>query len=152
MHYFTTQAVILGILLISLGGTAPSGCERNQGIQGRILFESGNQMPGPGVVREPAKGVQRELRVYPVLHGNQLQGEGNGFYDEPAHPPVKTVTSDTAGYFRVQLPPGEYSLLVQENDRLYANRFDGEGRIFPVKVEAGKMTEVEFKINYAAAY
>lgn len=142
----------MGFFLFSLAGQVQSGCERNQGIEGRIVFESGNQMPGPGVDREPAKGVRRELVIYPLLKRTDLEETQPGFYKVPDREPVKIVTSDTSGHFRAHLPPGDYSLLVREKEQLYANRSDGQGHVFPVAVQAGEMTAVEFKITYEAAY
>ena len=151
MQNLTIQTTLCGFFLLLIAGQAQPGCER-QGIEGMIVFESGNQMPGPGVQREPAKGVKRELLIYPLLTASELEGEGNGFYAEPAEPPLKTVSSGEDGRFRVYLPAGEYSLLVREKDKLYANLQDGEGHVFPVEVAPGEMLEVEFKINYAAHY
>ncbi|HEY9561318.1 MAG TPA: hypothetical protein VIR29_11090 [Anseongella sp.] len=143
---------ICGIFLMLLSGQGEPGCASRQGIEGRIVFESGNRMPGPGVVHEPAKGVKRELLVYPLLSAAELKSEGNGFYGEPAESPVETVTSREDGNFRVQLPPGKYSLLVREKAKFYANRLDGEGNVFPVEVKPGEILQVEFKINYEATY
>lgn len=146
------HTTLTAVLLVLLAGQAQPGCQGRQGIRGRIVFESGNQMPGPGVERQPAEGVKRELLIYPLLKADALEGKQNGFYIEPAESPLETVTSDHEGNFQVALPPGEYSLLVREEGKLYANLFDGEGHIFPVEVKSGEMTEVEFKINYAAVY
>jgi hypothetical protein len=42
---------------------------------------------------------------------------------------------------------------VKEGDKgLYANSFDGQGNIFPVKVGKDKVSIVMFTIDYQAAY
>ncbi|QEC52253.1 hypothetical protein EDD80_106116 [Anseongella ginsenosidimutans] len=152
MRNLAIHTTLCGFFLLLLTGQTTPGCQSQQGIEGKIVFESGNQMPGPGVQREPAKGVKRELLIYPLLKATELEAEGNGFYSEPAQPPVKTVTSNDDGSFRVQLPPGNYSLLVREKEKLYANLSDGAGHIHPVEVKPNEMLQIEFKITYAAHY
>jgi hypothetical protein len=42
---------------------------------------------------------------------------------------------------------------VKEGEKgLYANQFDGEGNIFPVKVSKDKVSIVVFTIDYQAVY
>src|SRR3546814_4243478 len=77
MCYMINNITICGIFLMLLSGQGEPGCASRQGIEGRIVFESGNRMPGPGVVHEPAKGVKRELLVYPLLSAAELKSEGN---------------------------------------------------------------------------
>jgi hypothetical protein len=43
-------------------------------------------------------------------------------------------------------------VLAVEDTLFYANRFDGAGNIYPVTVEADKVTGIRFDIDYRAAY
>ena len=52
-----------------------------------------------------------------------------------------TFTTDTQGHFRVPLKPGHYSVLLAEN------RFPRPCGPFEIDVEAGKMTEVEWRCD-----
>ena len=54
---------------------------------------------------------------------------------------VTTFTTDTAGHFRVSLKPGHYSVVLAEN------RFPKPCGPFEVNVEAGKMTNVEWRCD-----
>ena len=54
---------------------------------------------------------------------------------------VTTFTTDTQGHFRVSLKPGHYSVLLAEN------RFPRPCGPFEIDVEAGKMTEVEWRCD-----
>jgi len=54
---------------------------------------------------------------------------------------VTTFTTDTAGHFRVSLMPGHYSIVLAEN------RFPKPCGPFEVNVEAGKMTDVEWRCD-----
>ncbi len=79
--------------------------------------------------------------------------QGGGFLDSTQAPkPVYRGTSCPDGKFGISLKPGSYTLMVMENGRLYANGMDGLGNINPIQVEAGKVTQFTFNINYQAAY
>jgi hypothetical protein len=54
---------------------------------------------------------------------------------------VTTFTTDREGHFRVPLKPGHYSVLLAEN------RFPKPCGPFEIDVEAGKMTEVEWRCD-----
>ena len=54
---------------------------------------------------------------------------------------ITTFTTDTQGHFRVPLKPGHYSVLLAEN------RFPRPCGPFEIDVEAGKMTEVEWRCD-----
>ncbi len=54
---------------------------------------------------------------------------------------VTTFTTDTAGHFRVSLQPGHYSVVLAEN------RFPKPCGPFEVHVEAGKMTDVQWRCD-----
>ena len=54
---------------------------------------------------------------------------------------VTTFTTDPQGHFRVPLKPGHYSVLLAEN------RFPRPCGPFEIDVEAGKMTEVEWRCD-----
>jgi hypothetical protein len=65
---------------------------------------------------------------------------------------MKVVKSKEDGTFTVKLPPGIYSVFVKEKKGLWANTFDGLGRINPVEVSAGEYTKFTINVNYEAAY
>jgi Prealbumin-like fold domain len=54
---------------------------------------------------------------------------------------VTTFTTDAEGHFRVSLKPGHYTVLLAEN------RFPKPCGPFEINVEAGKMTEVEWRCD-----
>lgn len=125
----------------------------SQGIAGRVLWQSGNQMPSPDTpVRSGKRGVQRTVYVYELTNGNQATTTDGVFHTNIRTKLVTKVETDTAGNFAISLPPGKYSLFTKEEQGLYANLFDGEMNIFPVQVQQGQVTAVEFLINYKAVY
>jgi hypothetical protein len=132
------------------GYTAPE--TPNEGICGSIVWKSGNSMPSPDQAPVKSKPVQRELFVYDLTNTDQATLQ-DGFYKAIVTNLIKSVKSDAEGKFCLELPEGRYSLFVKEGDKgLYANQFDGEGNIFPIKVNKDKLSIVVFTIDYQAVY
>ena len=124
----------------------------NQGICGSIVWKSGNLMPSPDRKPVKAKPVQRELFVYNLTSIEQATLQ-DGFYKAIVTTLIKSVKSDSEGKFCLELPEGTYSLFIKENNKgLYANQFDGNGNIFPVKVGKDKLSIIVFTIDYQAVY
>jgi hypothetical protein len=124
----------------------------NQGICGSIIWKSGNLMPSPDHEVPKPKAVQRELFVYELTNTQQATLQ-NGFYKAIVTNLIKSVKSDAEGKFCLALPEGKYSLFVKEGDKgLYANQFDGDGNIFPVKVSKDNLSMIVFTIDYQANY
>ena len=124
----------------------------NQGICGSIVWKSGNLMPSPDQSVPKPKAVQRELFVYELTNTQQATLQ-NGFYKAVVTNLIKSIKSDIEGKFCLALPEGKYSLFVKEVDKgLYANQFDGDGNIFPVKVTKDNLSMIVFTIDYQANY
>jgi hypothetical protein len=123
-----------------------------QGICGTIFWKSGNIMPSPDRPAPKARPVQRELVVYDLTNTAETTRE-NGFYQSIATKFITSVKSDEEGKFCVDLEEGRYSLFIREGDKgLYANSFDGDGNIFPIKVSKDKVSIIVFSIDYQASY
>ena len=124
----------------------------NQGICGSIVWKSGNLMPSPNSQVPKPKNVQRELFVYELTNSEQATLQ-DGFYKAVVKNLIKSVKSDAEGKFCLALPEGKYSLFVKEGEKvLYANQFDGDGNIFPVKVTKDNLSMIVFTIDYQANY
>lgn len=140
--------IICYILLLSLLSPYP---DQKQGICGKVLWVEGNQMPGPGKKESRGSGISREIHVYElVMMENTTQQ--NGFFTEVKSRRVAIGTSKSNGSYKIQLPPGEYSVFTKEPEGLFANLFDTRGSINPVTVKEGDFTEIDLTINYKAAY
>ena len=126
---------------------------KKTGIEGYIFRISGNRMPSPDVKLSPPKGIKAVLYVYELTSFSQVTRQGeSGFYSAIHTRLVQTVTSDDSGYFHVSLPPGEYSLFTKKDALFYANNFDGDNHIAPVKVVAHKISQANVNIDYDATY
>jgi hypothetical protein len=124
-----------------------------QGIEGYIYFISGNQMPSPHKKRTPSKGIKTTLYIYQLTNINQVtRQEQSAFYSSVNTKLIAKTESDSSGYFKVQLPPGRYSLFTKKGALFYSNIFDKENNITPAEVLAGKLTRVAINIDYDATY
>jgi hypothetical protein len=126
-------------------------CAQKQGIKGQVFWLSGNQMPGPGAQRPAQQGIIREIHIYKIATTNDVVIENN-YYSQVKTDLVAKVVSGTDGYFKVRLPPGEYSVFTMEPKGLFANMFDVNSRINPVIVKPKKFSWVTITVDYEAAY
>jgi hypothetical protein len=123
------------------------------GIEGYIFKVSGNRMPAPGVKLSPPKGMATTLYIYELTNLSQLTRAGElPFYSNIRTRLVKTTQSDASGYFFVSLPPGQYSLFTKKDALFYANYFDGQNNVAPVRVSPGRVTQVNVNVDYDASY
>lgn len=124
---------------------------QKQGIKGKVVWISGNQMPGPGKKLDKGKGIEREILVYkPVAVQNAKQKDG--FFTEINETLVTRIKSKADGSFCVKLPVGEYSIFTKEPDGLFASIYDDQGRINVITVEKKKFSEITLQLNYEATY
>jgi hypothetical protein len=142
--------IALGLLVTLLPGFRQA---RRTGIEGYIFRLSGNRMPSPDAKLSPPKGIAASLYIYELTNLSQLTREGESpFYSNIKTRLVKTIQSDASGYFSVSLPPGQYSLFTKKDALFYANYFDGQNNVAPVKVSPGKVTQVNVNVDYEASY
>ena len=146
--------ILTGLLLIFLATAQTCSNTITQGIGGRVSWIEGNQMPGvyQKETRPEAQPVQRTLRIYPPLQMEELKRHNDYFFMAPDIEPIKTITSNEDGTYLIALEPGQYSLLIEEEDGLWANSFDGNGVVNPVQVWKDSVTQNNILINYKASY
>ncbi len=126
---------------------------KKTGLEGFIFRISGNRMPSPDMKPIPPKGIKSTVYIYQLTSLSQVSRvEQSAFYSSIRTRLIQTVSSDSTGYFYTILPPGEYSLFTKKDALFYANNFDGDNHIAPVRVSAGKMTQVNVNIDYDAVY
>lgn len=148
---------LLKISLVAVSCTAQTRTNSTnmyqQGIEGYVYRVSGNQMPSPDVKPAPPRGIRTYLYVYERTNINQVRRQGqSAFYYSLQTRLIAKIETDTNGYFKINLPPGNYSLFAKKDGLFYANWFDKDNNIAPVEVLPGKFSKVEFRIDYDAVY
>ena len=146
------QIVPLFVLILAGIGLLWASCAPTQGISGKILWVTGNQMPGPEVTLDNGEPVNREVYVFePTFLGDATVIEGV-FYDSLKTHLVAKIKSGPDGKFTVKLDPGRYSVFIREPKGLFASQIESDGCIQCLEVNTGRLTEITIKINYTAAY
>ncbi|WP_423128647.1 hypothetical protein [Gaoshiqia sp. Z1-71] len=123
-----------------------------QGFAGTLIMKEGNCMPMVGL--NPSDNgcrsypVKRTIRIYEYTTADDVEGYG------PFFTAVNTllrqrITTDHEGFFQVKLSPGTYSVFIEEDNKLYANSWDGQGGIRPVTVTKGQLGYEQLTIDYA---
>jgi hypothetical protein len=126
---------------------------KKQGIEGFVYRISGNQMPSPNKKPSTPKGTKTTIYFYELTNINQVTKPGSSpFYATIKTKFIKKTESDSSGHFSIQLPAGDYSIFTKKDTLFYANWFDEKNNIAPAKVVSGKITKVEIKVDYDAAY
>lgn len=121
-----------------------------QGLWGDVWFWKGDFMP---VNRGEICRVERRIYIYELTNFEQVEKVGyTPFYTRIFTNLVTTTSSDTYGFFQVELDPGVYSIFIKEGEEYYANLFTGDGNIFEVSIEEGKTTGIQFDITYQATF
>jgi hypothetical protein len=108
-------------------------------------------MPGPDKPSTQNQGIKRTLEIFQALYPHDVQAVNGQFYTTKKEP-IAIVESDKKGNFKIQLPPGHYSLLSRETFGLYANRFDASGCINCFEVKPNHFTWHTLSIDFEAAY
>ncbi|RJR26419.1 MAG: carboxypeptidase regulatory-like domain-containing protein [Candidatus Latescibacterota bacterium] len=120
-----------------------------QGIEGYVLFWVGDFMPPASGTINPAA---REILIHePTRLDDVTQVGYSPFYSEIRTTLAARGRSNDQGRFRIELPPGTYSVFVREGDLFYANSFSDDG-IFLVTVERNRLTSIRFNITYLATF
>lgn len=140
------SGIFLIVLLI-----APYLAAAQQGITGSVVVVEGNQMPGPGQKRPEAKPARRNVVVY-ALTNQQETTLRDGLFSDLKTERIAKTRSKRNGRFRISLPPGRYSIFVEEADGLYANVWDAEMNIHPVTVTAKTFSNVKIEITRNASF
>lgn len=150
---FYTFCASFTILFFPSGKIIAQSSMLKQGISGFVYRISGNQMPSPN--RPPTKpnGIATTLFIYEVTNIKEVtRKETSSFYYSINKKLISTVHSDSLGHFYIQLPIGVYSVFTKVNRLFYANTFDEKNNIAPVKVEKGKISVINIKVDAGAFY
>ena len=124
-----------------------------EGVYGTVVERYGNWAPIIGSTHELGfRYLQRAVYVYERTNCQDL-GDASGWGRlTPDNIPTRLIArtrSSRSGFFQIQIPPGEYSIFILEEGKLYYHITDGEGGIQPLTVEPGETTEIELILDHA---
>lgn len=118
----------------------------DRGVYGTISLYTGNCMPSTA-------DRESSCEVHPVettvLIREPVSREAMaGRYVAEATTLVERTHSDEDGWYEIALPPGVYSVFVEDGDKEYCQRSDDRGRMCPIVIEDG-VSEHNIDIDHA---
>ena len=116
-----------------------------QGVFGKVTLFEGNCMPGAGGCKESR--VSRTIYIREPITMGLLKNVS--LYWENTTNLIKQIKSNAEGFYEVDLPPGNYSILVDDNGKEYCNSFGQNGEVCQIILVNG-IKEYNIEINHAA--
>lgn len=124
-----------------------------QGVWGKVEFWEGDHMPG--VVGIESSGtitpVSRVIHIYSGTRSDENVSKLGYFYENLNTELVAVTYSDQNGYYQVELPEGVFSVFIEEDLGLFANRAEGF-IINPVVIEKDTVSLLNIDITYMASF
>jgi hypothetical protein len=152
--FWIGMLIVAGRLLLAGPGDsdsfAPLPQGAGQGIEGIVYPVSGNRMPSPNRKPGPSspRGIKSTVYVFELTNISQVTRQGQtSYYPMINTKLVRQADTDDTGYFKIDLPPGHYSVFTRKGDLFYASRRDEKNNIAPVEVIAGMYARVDCKIE-----
>mgnify|MGYP000579504833 FL=1 len=141
------------VLLISVSCKTQKVSTVQSGIEGTVTEETGNQMPMVGGSAGAPKAFKTTVYIYDSTNISKVKQVGTS----PVFLSVNTrlvqkLDTDEAGRFSAALPAGTYSVFVLKGGAFFANQFDEKNNIGICRVEVGKQTHIQIKVNTDATY
>jgi hypothetical protein len=119
------------------------------GIYGKVTLLSGNCMPGPAIDGTGAStcvGVPVSRNIY-VREPSYL---GTNLNLKQKNRLIAETKSDSKGYYQLELTPGSYSILVEDEGEEYCHLSSYAGIACPIMIVEYKLTEHNLDIDHAA--
>lgn len=141
------------VLLISVSCKTQKVSTVQSGIEGTVTEETGNQMPMVGGSAGAPKAFKTTVYIYDSTNISKVKQVGTS----PVFLSINTrlvqkLDTDDAGRFSAALPAGTYSVFVLKGGAFFANQFDEKNNIGICRVEVGKQTHIQIKVNTDATY
>ncbi len=113
------------------------------GIWGTTSHRQGNCMPFVGTQSTTCMEcpIQTQVRIYAytTFQNAKPATPGGPYFDSFSTALIKTINTDAQGFFQANLPEGKYTIVLVQEGKLYAGLSDGQGGIWPVTVNQGKV-------------
>jgi hypothetical protein len=126
--------------------------QSGQGLEGFLREAKGNQM---GIQKQSGikgKALSSRIYLYKKLTKEDLLGLEGQWCKSVQQKPIKVIQADTMGYFKTNLVPGQYIVLVGVYDGYFIpsfNQFDQPGSI---TIKSGKWEQMNILVNSKAIY
>ncbi len=140
--------------LVFLGGcqknSVPKAQQSNdEGLIGKIVIKEG-YFDAAGNIASQGRVYSEARRVYVYQLTSMREVAYNGSFVNAIYSDLITeTTTDEYGVFKLQLPVGNYSIFVQEQDQYYAELklFRNDFYFFPVTIQRNETAKELFEVN-----
>jgi hypothetical protein len=124
----------------------------SEGISGSIVYKEGSFKSNGDLGSEGRLiGVPRKVYVYRETNMRAVNIAEGDFLTNVYSELVDSLESNQDGYFEKRMKPGNYSLFILENNRLYS-KLNDEGYYYPVQVVKDSVSQLKLEIDYQAVY
>jgi hypothetical protein len=133
---------------------AADSVQHVKGISGRVEIWEGNFMPviAPGKIGGTiTAGANRRVRAHEPVKLSP-GGLAQTRRDTVLTALIAETVSDSTGHFFMNVPPGTYSVFVEENGGWYYNGWNGDGVQGGVTVLPDSTSDIIIKITTKATY
>lgn len=139
-------------LPFNMGSNENDPVPPKQGVKGKVIYKEGTfDSKGNLITNGTMIGVSRKIYFYQLTGLQEIELDGNTFIGTIHTEVVDSTKSDKNGNYAGILKPGIYSVVVEENNRLYTHITD-DGLILPIKVYKDSVTQLNIYIDYNANY
>lgn len=108
-------------------------------VSGSIIKVTGNQFPSRGTRRSTAIDTPLMTKIYVFQGKIESAGDSSITYRSLNKKEFVIVKSDNSGRFKIELPPGEYTIFAETDPgNLYRNSFDGMGNFSTITIKDGE--------------
>lgn len=125
------------------------------GVWGTVSFVEGDCMPTVLTCNSCCRNcpVQKTVKIYQytTLSNAVTSDPYKVFFDTFNTRLVTQVDTDENGFFQAEIPEGNYSIVVVENGKLYANKRDGQGGLSPITISNG-IKNANLPMTYKATF
>ena len=108
-------------------------------VSGSIIKVTGNQFPSRGTRPSTAIDTPLMTKIYVFQGKIESAGDSSITYRSLNKKEFVIVKSDNSGRFKIELPPGEYTIFAETDPgKLYRNSFDGMGNFSTITIKDGE--------------
>jgi len=123
-----------------------------QGIEGQVLEQIGNQMPQIGKPISKGRPYFSTVYFYQPFYANVVEEKEGNLLSKCNGILVDSISTNTLGFFKMNLPPGMYSVVVGYEGRFFASNFTQFNKVALVKVDKGVFVKNDITIHVKASY
>lgn len=157
MAHFLPKVVIANLFILTLLACrtvkqAALLTLEQQGIEGQILEQLGNQMPQVGKPFSKGKPYSTTVYIYQPFYANVVEEKQGNLLLKCNGILVDSLTTNNLGFFKVNVPPGIYSVVVRYEGRFFASHFTQFNEVALVKVDKGVFVKNDITIHVKASY